>query len=212
MSEDHNADEPSATSDSTGSVNRRCFVKALGAAGATTGLAGVGTAKKSDSETDHPDIQEMSVDTQASQAALNERAGPLLEALASKGLISEASASAFPEYALSTDEPGGIGRYQVGTDNREQLDFSKHTERGRLTINLPERGEPVAVFAPTDEATRDIYSSSTDYEAETQEVSTAGCGGCTCTQAPFCALKNFRKTVCEQFTGGKCRTVTNCGC
>ena len=71
MSEDRNADEPSATDESTDSVNRRRFVKAFGAAG-SVGLLGLGTGqasarRNSVSRSRAGDIARRSV----SQAALN---------------------------------------------------------------------------------------------------------------------------------------------
>lgn len=228
MSDDHNADEPSATDDSTDSVNRRRFVKSLGVAGGTTvGLAGVGAAKTQSGEKkdNSPNLEIMTADVKTAQETLNERAGRLLKALAADGHISEASASSFPSYPLSSDKPGGVGRHRVEATGHEELDFEKQLDQGRLSIILPERGRPIGLFTPTDRISWIIYSITDNYEGEKyipncdvasssvgSEAVRPACGGCICKPALRCILGGFRKTVCRYPHNGTCRTLKLCGC
>ncbi|WP_147464890.1 hypothetical protein [Halococcus sp. IIIV-5B] len=198
------------------SFNRRRFVKTLGVAGsATVGLTGIGAATSSDSqEGGVTDVQVMPVDVRAAQKELDERGEDLLKAFVREGYIPEASADAFPSSAQSSDSPDGVGKYRVNGAKEGQFEFSDTLASGDLSINLPSEGSPVGVFTTEGGTKRILYTEANDYEPEVHEsdVTIQACGGCVCTSAPLCALRNFRKTVCQRRTNGKCRNLSSCGC
>lgn len=191
---------------------RRGFLRGSAAVGlaALGSVFGISTA--SAKEDGRPKLQEKSVDVTTVHKVLEEKGNELLANLADDGLISNASVSALPAHSEFDNAPGGVGRYRVGDQKYDQFTITKITDGGRLMLNIPDEGAPLAVFAPTGEKKRVYYTVGTDFQGETKDVSTASCGGCSCTQAPLCVLKNFRKTVCEVTDNGTCKTVTSCGC
>lgn len=201
-------------------TNRRRILKSGAAAvlASAAGLGSVGTASASDESDNFEVIQKT-----ASQKRLKE-AEPIIKELASKGLISRASVSAFPTAPLGKNESGSAvlkyGEQVVHT-------FVIRSDGTKLTVNLPEDGDPYAIYALDgsgpgkrirfDQIKGAIETTKMEYTRDISAKSNCSgtCGGSTCSPAGNCWWEK-RKCFesCQQNSAGDwyCHENCQCGC
>ncbi|WP_128476681.1 hypothetical protein [Halorussus pelagicus] len=186
------------------------------------GLGSIGSASASSSSDDFEVVAKTANPKRLNDATL------LLEELANKDLISSANISAFSFAPLGTNDSGSaILKY----GDRVVHTFVLRSDGTKLTVNLPEDGDPYAIYAPDgsgtstrvrfDQIKGTVETTKMEY---TQEVSTnqiAGaecpstCGGTTCSPAGNCWLdkRECVETCRSDGAGGYyCHDSCSCGC
>lgn len=191
---------------------------AVAALASAVGLASVGTASASSGSDDFEVVAETADRQRLKDAA------PLLRELASKGLISDTSAEIFSHAPLGTNDSGSaVLKY----GDRVVQTFVLRSEGTKLTVNLPENGDPYAIYAPegdgvgtrvrfdqikgTIETTKMEYTSAEDVSTQSECGST--CGGSTCSPAGNCLWeKRECQESCRQDGSGGYYCHDNCFC
>lgn len=206
-------------------TNRRRILKsgAATALASAVGLGGVfGTASASDGNDGFEELRKT-----ADRKRLQE-AAPLVKELAAEGLISHASASAFPDAPLAYKESGSaVLKY----GERVVHTFVIRTDGAKLTVNIPEDEEPHAIYAfdgdgpgervrfdqikGTIETTKMVYTQDVSTQRLPQPDCPATCGGSTCSPAGNCWWDKRRcDESCRRNAVGNwyCHDDCYCGC
>ncbi|WP_276300944.1 hypothetical protein [Halorussus lipolyticus] len=212
----------SIAKDDSGADHGRRKVLQSGAVAALASAVGLGSVAGSASASGQSDDFEVAQKTASRNRLKN--AELLLEELADQGLISRASPSAFSNAPLGKNDTGSAvlkyGEQVVHT-------FVVRSNGTKLTINLPEGGDPYAIYAPDgsgpgkrvrfDQIKGTVETTEMEYTQDVSATSECGstCGGSTCSPAGNCWLEDRECTEsCRQDNAGDyyCHDNCYCGC
>lgn len=195
--------------------NRRRVLQS-GATAAFTSAVGLSAAGSASASKGSPNVVRRTASLKRLKAA-----EPLLEELASEGLISEASVSAFSPAPLGKNDSGSaVLKY----GDRVVHTFVIRSNGTKLTVNLSENENPYALYAPTgsgpgkrihyEQVEGTVESFEMEYE-ETVTTQSCGdnCGGTTCSPAGNCWWDKRRcEESCATDGGGYTYCHEDCCC